>query len=289
VRWAGQPGGGHAERRREGKLVILRNFPVQHVRRPRGRVEAGAHRVVQPDPSGANEILFDDISADGGSAARCSPGGRAGGGPRSLVRYSSGPPDGLILKGVNADYLSLPWAWRSIIAMHATPSRQGTKGVGVGDSGITRRTLVAAHRGGRTTSARRDTCPSASPRTPCATDTCTCKRRGPRPVGDKRRGKSTLMKIHLRDSSRPTEAAGSSTGRSTNDPKSVDQATLAGDRHRLNPDLASSTSCRVFHTCSCAARSSVPLPFLATRVHAARRRAQAPTTSALHPRGSTSR
>jgi simple sugar transport system permease protein len=98
-----------------------------------GVMEAVRTSSVQPDPSGANEVLFDGISAAviGGTLLL--------GGSGTVVGALIGAlflgvlRDGLIIKGVNADYLSFYLGLAIIIAMAAnTYVGRVRKGAGVG-------------------------------------------------------------------------------------------------------------------------------------------------------------
>ena len=116
------------------RLVIIRNFIVCSLCAGFvGVLEAVRTSSVQPDPAGANEVLFDGISAAviGGTLLA--------GGSGTVVGALIGAlflgilRDGLIIKGVNADYLSFYLGLAIIIAMAAnTYVGRVRKGAGVG-------------------------------------------------------------------------------------------------------------------------------------------------------------
>ena len=102
------------------KLVIIRNFIICSLCAGIvGVMEAVRTTSVQPDPSGANAFLFDGISAAviGGTLLA--------GGSGTVVGALIGAlflgilQDGLIIEGVNADYLSFYQGAAIIIAMAA--------------------------------------------------------------------------------------------------------------------------------------------------------------------------
>ena len=102
------------------KLVIIRNFIICSLCAGIvGVMEAVRTTSVQPDPSGANAILFDGISAAviGGTLLA--------GGSGTVVGALIGAlflgilQDGLIIEGVNADYLSFYQGAAILIAMAA--------------------------------------------------------------------------------------------------------------------------------------------------------------------------
>jgi simple sugar transport system permease protein len=102
------------------RLVIIRNFILCAVCAGLvGVLEAVRTTSVQPDPSGANEILF------GGIAAAVIGGTLLAGGSGTVVGALIGAlllgvlNDGLIIEGVNADYLSFYLGLAIIIAMAA--------------------------------------------------------------------------------------------------------------------------------------------------------------------------
>ena len=125
---------GAAEAGVKVKLVIIRNFILCSTCAAFvGVLEAVRTSSVQPDPSGANEILFDGISAAviGGTLLA--------GGSGTVVGALIGAlflgvlRDGLIIKGVNADYLSFYLGLAIIIAMAAnTYVGRVRRGSGVG-------------------------------------------------------------------------------------------------------------------------------------------------------------
>jgi simple sugar transport system permease protein len=84
-----------------------------------GVLEAVRTTSVQPDPSGANSVLFDGISAAviGGTLLAGGSGTVVGGLIGALLLGILN--DGLIIKGVNADYLSFYLGVAIIIAMAA--------------------------------------------------------------------------------------------------------------------------------------------------------------------------
>ena len=125
---------GAAEAGIKVRLVIIRNFILcATLAGLVGVLEAVRTSSVQPDPSGANEVLFDAISAAviGGTLLA--------GGSGTVVGALIGAiflgvlRDGLIIKGVNADYLSFYLGLAIIIAMAAnTYVARVRKGSGVG-------------------------------------------------------------------------------------------------------------------------------------------------------------
>jgi simple sugar transport system permease protein len=118
----------------KARLVIMRNFVLCSLCAGIvGVLEAVRTSSVQPDPSGANEVLFDGISAAviGGTLLA--------GGSGTVVGALIGAlflgilRDGLIIKGVNADYLSFYLGLAIIIAMAAnTYVGRVRKGAGIG-------------------------------------------------------------------------------------------------------------------------------------------------------------
>jgi simple sugar transport system permease protein len=111
---------GSAEAGIRVRLVLIRNFILcSSCAAFVGIMEAVRTSSVQPDPSGANEVLFDGISAAviGGTLLA--------GGSGTVVGALIGAlflgilRDGLIIKGVNADYLSFYLGIAIIIAMAA--------------------------------------------------------------------------------------------------------------------------------------------------------------------------
>jgi simple sugar transport system permease protein len=125
---------GAAEAGIKVRLVIIRNFVLCSTCAALvGVLEAVRTSSVQPDPSGANEVLFDGISAAviGGTLLA--------GGSGTVVGALIGAlflgvlRDGLIIKGVNADYLSFYLGLAIIIAMAAnTYVGRVRRGSGVG-------------------------------------------------------------------------------------------------------------------------------------------------------------
>jgi simple sugar transport system permease protein len=102
------------------RLVIIRNFVLCAVCAGLvGVLEAVRTTSVQPDPSGANDVLF------GGIAAAVIGGTLLAGGSGTVVGALIGAlllgvlNDGLIIEGVNADYLSFYLGLAIIIAMAA--------------------------------------------------------------------------------------------------------------------------------------------------------------------------
>jgi simple sugar transport system permease protein len=102
------------------RVIIIRNFILCSLCAGIvGVLESVRTSSVQPDPSGANEVLFDGISAAviGGTLLA--------GGSGTVVGALIGAlflgilRDGLIIKGVNADYLSFYLGLAIIIAMAA--------------------------------------------------------------------------------------------------------------------------------------------------------------------------
>jgi simple sugar transport system permease protein len=111
---------GAAEAGIKVRIVIIRNFILCSTCAALvGILEAVRTSSVQPDPSGANEVLFDGISAAviGGTLLA--------GGSGTVVGALIGAlflgilRDGLIIKGVNADYLSFYLGLAIIVAMAA--------------------------------------------------------------------------------------------------------------------------------------------------------------------------
>jgi simple sugar transport system permease protein len=85
------------------RLVVIRNFIMcSTLAGLVGVLEAVRTTSVQPDPSGANAVLFDGIAA-----------AVIGGTLLGILN------DGLIIKGVNADYLNFYLGVAIIIAMAA--------------------------------------------------------------------------------------------------------------------------------------------------------------------------
>jgi simple sugar transport system permease protein len=102
------------------RLVIIRNFILcATLAGLVGVLEAVRTTSVQPDPSGANSVLFDGISAAviGGTLLAGGSGTVVGGLFGALLLGILN--DGLIIKGVNADYLSFYLGIAIIIAMAA--------------------------------------------------------------------------------------------------------------------------------------------------------------------------
>jgi simple sugar transport system permease protein len=116
------------------RLVIIRNFVLCSTCAGLvGVLEAVRTSSVQPDPSGANEVLFDGISAAviGGTLLLGGSGTVVGALIGAL--FLGALRDGLIIKGVNADYLDLYLGLAIIIAMAAnTYVGRVRKGSGVG-------------------------------------------------------------------------------------------------------------------------------------------------------------
>jgi simple sugar transport system permease protein len=102
------------------KLIMIRNFVVCALCAGLvGVLEAVRTTSVQPDPAGANAILFDGIAAAviGGTLLIGGSGTVVGGLIGALLLGILN--DGLILQGVNADYLSFYLGLAIIIAMAA--------------------------------------------------------------------------------------------------------------------------------------------------------------------------
>jgi simple sugar transport system permease protein len=102
------------------RLVIIRNFVLCSLCAGLvGVLEAVRTTSVQPDPSGANEVLF------GGISAAVIGGTLLAGGSGTVVGALLGAlllgvlNDGLIIKGVNADYLNFYLGLAIILAMAA--------------------------------------------------------------------------------------------------------------------------------------------------------------------------
>jgi simple sugar transport system permease protein len=111
---------GAAEAGIKARLVIIRNFILcSTLAGFVGVLEAVRTTSVQPDPSGANSVLFDGISAAviGGTLLAGGSGTVVGGLIGALLLGILN--DGLIIKGVNADYLSFYLGLAIIIAMAA--------------------------------------------------------------------------------------------------------------------------------------------------------------------------
>jgi simple sugar transport system permease protein len=111
---------GAAEAGIKVRLVIIRNFIMCAACAGLvGVLEAVRTTSVQPDPSGANSVLFDGISAAviGGTLLAGGSGTVVGGLIGALLLGILN--DGLIIKGVNADYLSFYLGLAIIIAMAA--------------------------------------------------------------------------------------------------------------------------------------------------------------------------
>src|SRR5919199_571079 len=111
---------GAAEAGIKVRLVIIRNFVLCSTCAGLvGVLEAVRTTSVQPDPSGANSVLFDGISAAviGGTLLAGGSGTVVGGLIGALLLGILN--DGLIIKGVNADYLSFYLGVAIIIAMAA--------------------------------------------------------------------------------------------------------------------------------------------------------------------------
>ena len=125
---------GAAEAGVKVRLVVIRNFVLcSSCAALVGILEAVRTSSVQPDPSGANDILFDGI------AAAVIGGTLLAGGSGTVVGALIGAiflgvlRDGLIIKGVNADYLSFYLGLAIIVAMAAnTYVGRVRKGSGVG-------------------------------------------------------------------------------------------------------------------------------------------------------------
>jgi simple sugar transport system permease protein len=102
------------------RMVIIRNFIMcSALAGLVGVLEAVRTTSVQPDPAGANSVLFDGISAAviGGTLLAGGSGTVVGGLIGALLLGILN--DGLIIKGVNADYLSFYLGLAIIIAMAA--------------------------------------------------------------------------------------------------------------------------------------------------------------------------
>jgi simple sugar transport system permease protein len=111
---------GAAEAGVKVRLNIIRNFILcSTLAGLVGVLEAVRTTSVQPDPSGANSVLFDGISAAviGGTLLAGGSGTVVGGLIGALLLGILN--DGLIIKGVNADYLSFYLGLAIIIAMAA--------------------------------------------------------------------------------------------------------------------------------------------------------------------------
>jgi simple sugar transport system permease protein len=125
---------GAAEAGIKVRLVIIRNFILCSMCAGIvGVLEAVRTTSVQPDPSGANSVLFDGISAAviGGTLLAGGSGTVVGGLIGALLLGILN--DGLIIKGVNADYLSFYLGLAIIFAMAAnTYVGRVRKGSGVG-------------------------------------------------------------------------------------------------------------------------------------------------------------
>ena len=125
---------GAAEAGVKVRLVIIRNFILCSTCAALvGVLEAVRTSSVQPDPAGANSVLFDAISAAviGGTLLAGGSGTVVG----ALIgaMFLGVLRDGLIIKGVSADYLSFYLGLAIIIAMTAnTYVGRVRKGSGVG-------------------------------------------------------------------------------------------------------------------------------------------------------------
>jgi simple sugar transport system permease protein len=111
---------GAAEAGIKVRVVIIRNFIMcAALAGLVGVLEAVRTTSVQPDPAGANAVLFDGISAAviGGTLLAGGSGTVVGGLIGALLLGILN--DGLIIKGVNADYLSFYLGLAIIIAMAA--------------------------------------------------------------------------------------------------------------------------------------------------------------------------
>jgi simple sugar transport system permease protein len=111
---------GAAEAGIKVRVVVIRNFILCSVLAGLvGVLEAVRTTSVQPDPSGANSVLFDGIAAAviGGTLLAGGSGTVVGGLIGALLLGILN--DGLIIKGVNADYLSFYLGLAIIIAMAA--------------------------------------------------------------------------------------------------------------------------------------------------------------------------
>ena len=111
---------GAAEAGIKVRLVIIRNFVLCAMCAGIvGVLEAVRTTSVQPDPAGANTVLFDGISAAviGGTLLAGGSGTVVGGLIGALLLGILN--DGLIIKGVNADYLSFFLGLAIIFAMAA--------------------------------------------------------------------------------------------------------------------------------------------------------------------------
>ena len=111
---------GAAEAGIKVRLVVIRNFVICAMCAGIvGVLEAVRTTSVQPDPAGANTVLFDGISAAviGGTLLAGGSGTVVGGLIGALLLGILN--DGLIIKGVNADYLSFFLGLAIIFAMAA--------------------------------------------------------------------------------------------------------------------------------------------------------------------------
>jgi simple sugar transport system permease protein len=111
---------GAAEAGIKVRVVVIRNFILCSVLAGLvGVLEAVRTTSVQPDPSGANSVLFDGIAAAviGGTLLAGGSGTVVGGLIGALLLGILN--DGLIIKGVNADYLSFYLGLAIIFAMTA--------------------------------------------------------------------------------------------------------------------------------------------------------------------------
>ena len=182
--------------------MLIRNFVLCAILAGLvGILEAVRTTTATPDPSGSNEILFEAISAAviGGTLLT--------GGSGTVVGALIGAlflgvlNDGLIIKGVSADYLDLYSGIAIIIAMTINVFVQRVR---TGCGAVAERRPFAGERDRRrrrsaptTRCCASSTSPRASARSPrCATSTCTCARaRCSALLGDNGAGKSTLIKI----------------------------------------------------------------------------------------------
>ena len=216
-----------------------------------GVLEAVRTSSVQPDPSGANDVLFDGISAAviGGTLLA--------GGSGTVVGALIGAlflgvlRDGLIIKGVNADYLSFYLGLAIIIAMAANTTSAACRGGGRPVADEVLRVENVAKRFGPVIALR---------------DINLRLRKGEvlGLLGDNGAGKSTLMKI-ICGFEKPDEGQMLLRGEPY-EPKSVDNARALGI-DAVYQDLALIDELSVFQNMFLRREKlRWPLPFLANRV-----------------------
>ena len=181
------------------RLVLVRNFVLCALTAGfAGILEAVRTASMTPDPSGSNTILLEAVAAViiGGTLMT--------GGSGTVVGALIGAlflgvlNDGLVIKGVSADYVDLYLGIAIIIAMTVNVYiRARASGLGPWLRRRSRASGSSRRRRPTTMCCASSTSPSASGRrSRCATSTCTCARaRCSGLLGDNGAGKSTLIKI----------------------------------------------------------------------------------------------